>query len=89
MKPLYAKELQLLQPAYLTALLLAVVPVWLLPRNPYDSPESGALVPFIFGVAMLALSSTVSTRVVLVMVSLTLTQRVKTVPLRQPKRPAG
>ena len=57
MKPLYAKELRLLQPAYLAALLLAVVPVWLLPRNPYDSPESGALVPFIFGVAMLALSS--------------------------------
>jgi len=44
MKPLYAKEIRLLQPAYLMALLLAVVPVWLLPRQPYDFPESTALV---------------------------------------------
>ena len=56
MKPLYAKEIRLLQPAYLMALLLAVVPVWLLPRQPYDSPENVALVPFTFGVVMLALS---------------------------------
>ena len=56
MKPLYAKEIRLLQPAYLAALLLAVVPVWLLPKGPYDSPESAALVPFVFGVVMLALS---------------------------------
>jgi ABC-type transport system involved in multi-copper enzyme maturation permease subunit len=56
MRPLYAKEIRLLQPAFLTALLLAIVPVWLLPRHPYDSPESAALVPFVFGVVMLALS---------------------------------
>ena len=57
MKPLYAKEIRLLQPAYLMALLLAVVPVWLLPRRqPYDFPESTALVAFLFGVVMLALS---------------------------------
>jgi hypothetical protein len=48
MRPLYAKEIRLLQPAFLTALLLAIVPVWLLPRHPYDSPESAALVPFRF-----------------------------------------
>jgi hypothetical protein len=56
MKPLYAKELRLLQPAYLMALLLAVVPVWLLPRHPHDAPEDVAVVPFVFGVVMLALS---------------------------------
>ena len=56
MKPLYAKEIRLLQPAWLMALLLAVVPVWLGPRGPYDSPQGMALAAFLFGMVMLALS---------------------------------
>lgn len=57
MKPLFAKELRLLQPAFLTALVLAVVPVWLLPGRPYSFPERVTLVPLIFGLVMLALSA--------------------------------
>src|SRR5438876_9163257 len=55
-KPLLAKELRLLLPAYVMALLLAIAPVfapvWLLRKNP-----ALALYPFWFGAALLALSS--------------------------------
>jgi hypothetical protein len=56
MKPLYAKEIRLLQPAYLVALLLAIVPVWIFPSGPNDSPGGVAVVLFSFGAIMLALS---------------------------------
>ncbi len=51
-KPLLAKELRLLLPAYAMALLLAIAPVWLLRKDP-----ALALYPFWFGAALLALSS--------------------------------
>src|SRR5260370_41712261 len=51
-KPLLAKELRLLLPAYAMALLLAIAPVWLLQKAP-----ALALYPFWFGAALLALSS--------------------------------
>ncbi len=57
MNALVAKEIRLLLPAYVMALLLAVVPVWLLPMDPGSTPASVALYPFAFGAVMLALSS--------------------------------
>src|SRR6266702_1248851 len=51
-KPLLAKELRLLSPAYAMALLLAIAPVWLLRKD-----AALALYPFWFGAALLALSS--------------------------------
>jgi len=56
MNPLMAKEIRLLRPAYAMAMLLAVIPLWLLPTQ-----ESGAefimCVALIFGTLMMALSS--------------------------------
>ena len=51
-----AKEIRLMLPAYLAALALAIVPVWLLPRNPW-TPTVAMLYPFGLAVAVLALSS--------------------------------
>ncbi len=53
MKPLVAKEIRLLLPAYGAALLLAIIPVWL----PTHNPASAALYTFWLGVVMLSLSS--------------------------------
>ena len=52
-----AKEMRLLLPAYAMALLLAIVPVWLLPKDAINTPAALALYPFWFGAMMLALSS--------------------------------
>src|SRR5437762_7602323 len=57
MSPLAAKEICLLLPAYVTALLLAIVPVWLLPNDPANTPAAIALYPFWFGAAIVAISS--------------------------------
>jgi hypothetical protein len=58
---LVAKEIRLLLPAYVAALVLAILPVWLLPNQPYRNPTSGAaflvFCAFGFGIVMLALSS--------------------------------
>ena len=51
-----AKEIRLLLPAYLAALALAIVPVWLLPRNPW-TPTVATLYPFGLAATVLALSS--------------------------------
>lgn len=50
------KEVRLLLPAYLAALALAVVPVWLLPRNPW-APTAVIVYAFGLAVTVLALSS--------------------------------
>ena len=50
------KEIRLLLPAYLAALALAVVPVWLLLRNPWTSTVV-TIYPFGLAVTVLALSS--------------------------------
>lgn len=55
MKPAIAKELRLLLPAYLAAMLLAVAPVWFFGRDSGNAPV--ALVPFGIGAVALALSS--------------------------------
>jgi hypothetical protein len=55
MKAPLAKELRLVLPAYVAALLLAVVPVWLFGRDSGDAAV--ALLPFGIGVVALALSS--------------------------------
>lgn len=55
MKPRLAKEVRLVLPAYVAALLLAVVPLWLFGRDSRNAP--GALVPFSIGAVALALSS--------------------------------
>ncbi len=55
MSPLLAKEVRLLLPAYGVALLLAIVPVWLLPNDPHN-PAAFSLYSFWFGAVMLALS---------------------------------
>ena len=57
MKALVQKELRLLAPAYVMALLLALVPVWLLPKDPYNTPAALSVFPFWFGAVMLALST--------------------------------
>lgn len=57
MNALVAKEIRLLLPAYAMALLLAVVPVWVLPADGHNSPAAAALFPFSFGAVMLALST--------------------------------
>ena|SRR3989449_5922569 len=51
MTPIVAKEIRLLLPAYAMALLLAIVPIWLLPG------ESATIFSFCFGTVILALSS--------------------------------
>ncbi len=56
MNTLTLKELRLLLPATLAALILAIVPVWFLPRNPWTSSEM-TLYPFAFGIALMALGS--------------------------------
>jgi hypothetical protein len=55
--PLIAKEIRLLLPAFVMALALAVIPVWLLPNDGVNSAAKVALYPFCFGVVMLALSA--------------------------------
>lgn len=60
MNPLIAKEIRLLWPAFAMALLLAIVPAWLLQFGPYISSFNDfAIVIYLFGfgVVMLALSS--------------------------------
>jgi hypothetical protein len=65
MKTLVAKEARLLWPAYGAALLLALLPVWLLPSDQQHNPQALANYPFIirsvyplsFGAMLLALSS--------------------------------
>ena len=58
---LVAKEIRLLLPAYVAALVLAILPVWLLPNLPYRSFTTGpaflVFCAFGFGIVMLALSS--------------------------------
>src|SRR6266436_1726773 len=51
MTPIVAKEIRLLLPAYGMALLLAIVPIWLLPG------EAATIFSFCFGAVILALSS--------------------------------
>ena len=48
------KEVRLIMPAYLTALTLAIVPVWLMPWN--EGGPVGGLLLFVIAVAVLALS---------------------------------
>ena len=55
MSPLEAKEIRLLLPAYGVALLLAIVPVWLLPYD-LNNADDFVVLSFLFGVVMLALS---------------------------------
>jgi alpha-tubulin suppressor-like RCC1 family protein/ABC-type transport system involved in multi-copper enzyme maturation permease subunit len=65
MKTLVAKETRLLWPAYAAALLLALLPVWLLPSDQQHNPQALAgypftirsIYPFSFGAMLLALSS--------------------------------
>lgn len=57
MNALAAKEVRLLLPAYVTALLLAVVPVWFMPNDAVNTPAYYAIFPFGFGIMLLALSS--------------------------------
>ncbi|MCL5097037.1 MAG: ABC transporter permease [Candidatus Omnitrophica bacterium] len=57
MNALAVKEIRLLLPAYGMALVLAIVPVWLLPTDAYSTPAPIALYAFCFGAAMLALST--------------------------------
>jgi ABC-2 family transporter protein len=58
---LVAKEIRLLLPAYIAALVLAILPVWLLPNVPYRNSIAGVsfivFCAFGFGIVMLALSS--------------------------------
>lgn len=56
MNPLMAKEIRLLRPAYAMALLLAVIPLWLLPTQE-DSAQFFIFVALCFGTLMMALSS--------------------------------
>jgi len=56
MNPLVAKEIRLLRPAYVMAILLAMIPLWLLPAYG-DEAEFFAYVALCFGTLMLALSS--------------------------------
>ena len=57
MNTLVVKEIQLLRPVYAMAMILAIVPVWLLPRNTVDLPEALAIGPFGLGAVILALSA--------------------------------
>jgi hypothetical protein len=59
MNKLLAKEIRLLLPAFGTALVLAIVPVWLLPYDPRASESAifTALYPFSIGIVLLAISS--------------------------------
>jgi hypothetical protein len=57
MKTLVAKEARLLWPAYAPALLLALLPVWLLPSDQQHNPQVAAIYPLSFGAMLLALSS--------------------------------
>jgi len=56
MKALVQKEIRLLAPAYSLALLLAIVPVWLLPKGD-NAPAALYIFLFWFGAMMLALSA--------------------------------
>src|SRR6266436_6738874 len=53
MTPIVAKEIRLLLPAYGMALLLAIVPIWLVPGD----PGAATIFSFCFGAVILALSS--------------------------------
>ena len=57
MKALVQKEIRLLAPAYGLALLLAIVPVWLLPKPPGYTPAEPFLFTFWFGAMMLGLAA--------------------------------
>jgi len=59
MKTLVQKEMRLLAPAYVLALLLAIVPVWLLSKSnsPGYTPAEAFVPAFWFGAMMLALSA--------------------------------
>jgi ABC-type transport system involved in multi-copper enzyme maturation permease subunit len=56
MRALIEKELRLLLPAFLAALVLAIVPVWILPLDSRNPGMAGGW-RFMFGAIMLALSS--------------------------------
>src|SRR6266581_182478 len=53
MTPIVAKEIRLLLPAYAMALLLAIVPIWLVPGD----PGAATIFSFCFGAVILAVSS--------------------------------
>ena len=57
MKALVQKEIRLLAPAYGLALVLAIVPVWLLPEVTGNAAAGVYVFPFWFGAMMLALSA--------------------------------
>jgi len=57
MNALVAKEVRLVLPAYGVALLLAVVPVWLLPGGSSNTPPGIPVFPLWLGATILALSS--------------------------------
>src|SRR5208282_2472070 len=57
MRLLVTKEIRLLLPAYGAAVVLALVPVWLLPFDQQHNPEALAVYPFCFGTVLLALAS--------------------------------
>jgi hypothetical protein len=64
MRSLLAKEIRLLLPAYVAGLLLAVVSawlavesVWLHPGNVSPAPDDYTVLPFAFGIVLLAVSS--------------------------------
>jgi hypothetical protein len=57
MSPLLIKEIRLLLPAYVMALLLAIVPIWLLPETHGLFPSQTAIIfSFCLGIVVLALS---------------------------------
>src|SRR5438067_9923663 len=53
MSPIVAKEVRLLLPGYVMALLLAIVAIWLVPGD----PGAATIFSFCFGAVILALSS--------------------------------
>jgi hypothetical protein len=59
MKTLVEKEIRLLLPAFAAALVLAILPVWLLPAAGFEYGENGAFECYLFllGIVLLALSS--------------------------------
>ena len=57
MSALTVKEIRLLLPSLGMAIMLSIVPAWLLPLGAHDSLVSVTLYPFSFGAVLLALSS--------------------------------
>jgi ABC-type transport system involved in multi-copper enzyme maturation permease subunit/alpha-tubulin suppressor-like RCC1 family protein len=56
MNPNLAKEIRLLLPAWSAAVLLAIIPVWLIPSDSSPTPSSLSLYPFLLGAILLGLS---------------------------------